>query len=609
MNLKNSMVPAFGLVLMAGLLGGSANAQTKLTSAKTIASAPKATTTTSAPANTSTAGTKVVAELPLKYHDMTEWRKSAAAPKRKAALSKATPAPVTKQIVFPDDHTVLKITMDKNSNGIVGVAKNPVGKSKKTTKDQYDCTTTTINLTANSSSFLNNDYSGTMANIFPGACYTYANLTDGHWQQQSGNRYAMQLSTNNTDISGNSYVNVNNPDQAMLQNGVTKLFQRMPNITGNESFSYQVSLADNSAAYSLEIGAGASGYGVTLSNVYSTANQSNHVHLTVDATKTLFSITTTPPDSGFFKDPTIENTPYLSFISAVNYGVRVLANADLQFNSEQEADQFKASYSGFGFSANLNVGYGSVSSSVQATINCYVVGGPGGQTVAYSLKDLEKQIQNIFAHCTYKDARPIKYEVSTFSGEQLNTYTATDNFTEVSCVPANGGSPEIDNIVLTVSQGSDGKEPKTGFRIDVDAGMTTGASNDPMFTVYTCGTENEGFANNSVTTIILKPAPGYKGKLDEETLQKAGGHIHIWPICYTPYATSGIGYDLWDITGVTMTINLKPTADNPAATSIGGNTGNLKWAFNQGPLVMSSQSQNQVDLYFNASLSASGANN
>lgn len=603
------MVPAFGLVLMTGLLAGSVNAQTKLTSAKTTASAPKTAATTSTTTNTGTPGTKVVAELPLKYHNMAEWRQSAAAPKRKAALSKATPGPVTKQINFPDDHSWLKLTMDKNSNGIAGTTKNPVGKPKKTTKDQYDCTTTTINLTANSSSFLNNDYSGTMANIFPGACYTYANLTDGHWQQQSGARYAMQLSTDNTDIKGNSYVNVNNPDQAMLQNGVSQLFQRMPNITGNESFSYQVSLADNSAAYSLNIGAGASGYGVTLSNVYSTANQSNHVHLTIDATKTLFSITTTPPDSGFFKDATIENTPYLSFISAVNYGVRVLANADMQFNSEQEADQFKASYSGFGFSANLNVGYGSVTSSVQTTINCYVVGGPGGQTVAYSLKDLEKQIQNIFAHCTYKDARPIKYEVSTFSGEQLNTYSETDNFTEVSCVPANGGSPEIDNIVLTVSQGSDGKEPKTGFRIDVDAGMTTGASNDPMFTVYTCGTENEGFANNSVTTIILKPAPGYKGKLDEATIQKAGGHIHIWPICYTPYSTSGIGYDIWDITGVTMTINLKPTADNPAATSIGGDKGNLKWSFNQGPLVMSSQSQNQVDLYFDASLSASGANN
>src|ERR1700727_2155450 len=121
-----------------------------------------------------------------------------------------------------------------------------------------------------------------MANFFPGACYTFSNLADGHWQQQFGTRYPMQLSTDNVDINGNSYVNVKSPDQATLQNGEAELFQRMPNKTGNESFSYQVSLADNSAAYSLEIGAGASGYGVSLSNVYSTANQSNHVHLTVD---------------------------------------------------------------------------------------------------------------------------------------------------------------------------------------------------------------------------------------------------------------------------------------------------------------------------------------
>ena len=235
---------------------------------------------------------------------------------------------------------------------------------------------------------------------------------------------------------------------------------------------------------------------------------------------------------------------------------------------------------------------------------------PGGSTVAYSLKDLEKQIQNIFAHCTYKEARPIKYEVSTFSGDQINTYSATDNFTVRSCLPSNGGSPEIDNIVLTVTQGGDGKEPKTGFRIDLDQGMTSGASADPMFSVYTCGSENEGFANNSVTTIILKPVSGYKGTLDEATLQKAGGHIHIWPICYPAYSTPSIGYDNWDITNITMTINLKPTADNPTATTIGGTSGNLQWNFNQGgPLVLSSKTENQIDLYFDANLNAQGANN
>lgn len=610
MNLKNSIRPAIGLVLMAGWLAGPATAQTKLTATKTAGGTTKAAAATATTASTDPALTKAVAEAPLKFHNMAEWRNSPAYPKRKAALDKATPNSVTTTINFKDDHSSISVTLNKKSSGVVGIQKQKVGSARNSKSSTYDCTTQQINLTANSSSFLNNDYSGSMSNIFPGACYTYANLTNGSWQQQFGNRYAMQLSTDNVNINGSSYVNVKSPDQATLQNGVTQLFQRMPNITANESFSYQVEEAENSAAYSLNIGAAASGYGISLSNVYSTSNQSKHVHMTIDATKTLFSITTTPPDSGFFRDASVESTPYLSFISAVNYGVRVLANADLEFASAEEADQFKASYSGFGVSASLNVGYGSVTSNVTTTINCYVVGGPGGTTVAYSLKDLEKQIQNIFSHCTYKEARPIKYEVSTFSGDQINTYSATDNFTVRSCQPANGGSPEIDNIVLTLQQGGDGKEPATGYRIDVDPGMRSG-SVDPMFTVYTCGNMNQGYANNSTATIILKPAPGYKGPLDLAELQKSGGHIHIWPICYTPNSTPGIGYDNWDITGLTVTINLKPTADNPNPKPIGGQaSGQLNWTL-QGAnqLVLSSKSGNQVDFYFDANFNPNGSSN
>jgi hypothetical protein len=603
--------PALTLSVLALLCSGHAKAQSK-TSGKS-----GTTTTTSTAANTTTTpktttGTVTTVLAPLKFHNMTEWRNSPAYPKRKATYDKSTPAPEQRKFTFQDKSN-LTISLDKKNPNIntAGITEKTVGKAKKESSGGYDCTTTTVNLTANSTSFLNNDYSGSTANLFPGACYTYANLTNGSWQQQAGPRYALQVSTDNPQINGQSYVNVNSPDQATLQNAVTELFQRMPNITGNESFSYQVSLADNSAAYNLAIGASASGYGVDLSNVYSNGNQSNHVHLTVDATKTLFSITTTPPDSGFFKDSKTESTPYLSFISEVDYGVRVLANADLQFSSQQEADQFKASYSGFGVSAALNINYGSVSKNVQTTINCYVIGGPGGTTVAYSLKDLETQIQKIFANCTYKQARPIKYVASSMSGDDLNTYSATDNFEVRSCVPANGGSPEIDNIVLTFTQGSDGKEPHTGFRMDVDAGMTGGGSATPMFTVYTCGTENNSFNGNSTATIILKRNPQYKGAFDLETLQKSGGHIHIWPICYPPNSTGGVGYDLWDITNVAMAINLKPTADDPNPQPIGGPASQqLNWNLS-GPnmLVLSSQSLNQVDFFFDANWNAQGNSN
>lgn len=163
-------------------------------------------------------------------------------------------------------------------------------------------------------------------------------------------------------------------------------------------------------------------------------------------------------------------------------------------------------------------------------------------------------------------------------------------------LPANGGPPEIDSVILSFKQGGDGKEPETGFRIDIDPGMESGASADPMFTVYTCGTENQSFDGHSTATIILKPAPSYKGKPDLAILRKSGGHIHIWPICYLPNSTGGIGYDVWDITNVVMTI--------------GGHPGSLVWHMD-GPnmLVLSSQSGNEADLYFDAGLNARGMGN
>jgi hypothetical protein len=147
----------------------------------------------------------------------------------------------------------------------------------------------------------------------------------------------------------------------------------------------------------------------------------------------------------------------------------------------------------------------------------------------------------------------------------------------------------IDSVVLSFRQGGDGKEPETGFRVDIDAGMEPGASVNPVFTVYTCGTENQPFESHSTATIILKPAPNYKGKPDLAALEKSGGHIHIWPICYLPNSGNGVDYDLWDITNVTMRIS--------------GWKGSLVWNMD-GPkmLVLSSQSGNEADLYFDAGL-------
>ena len=599
--LRATLLSALALVWCTGAL---AQAKPAAKSTAKLATQP--------PAASTPAVTTKLEVAPL-VRNMEEYQKTPAYAKRKVAYDKSTPAPVVNKYSFKDDGSSLAITLDKKlpAGQLVGPPSSSTsGKVKKETSGAYECTVTPVVLSANSNSFLNNDYSGSMANIVPGLCYTYANLTDGAWGQQPGSRYTTQLSCTQPNMSGVSYEYVSNPDQGTLQNGVNELFKRVPNTTGNESFFYQVSLAQTSAAYSLSIGAAASGYGVSLANTYSTSSQSNHVHMTIDATKTMFSITSTPPDSGFYKNPSIEATPYLSFISEVQYGVRVLANADLTFSSEQEADQFKASYSGFGFSASLGVDYGSVSSNVQTTINSYIIGGPGGVSVAYSLKDLKAQIEKIFATCTYKQARPIKYKASTMSGDVLNTTSITDNFAVRTCIPADGGSPTISSVVATVVQGSDGKEPHTGFIMEIVPGMTAGTPGDPEECMFVSLNQpmNEAYTANSTHTVIFRPGKKYKGKLDVATLTKSGGHMYIWPIGYTPGSTPGVSFDVWDITQLAIVINLNPSPANPNPTSIGGPTGTkLMWSLGQqNQLQLNSQQENSYSLYFDANFMAQG---
>jgi hypothetical protein len=174
-------------------------------------------------------------------------------------------------------------------------------------------------------------------------------------------------------------------------------------------------------------------------------------------------------------------------------------------------------------------------------------------------------------------------------------------------VTADSCSPEIDSVVLRFTQGKDGKEPETGFRMDIDAGTGTGVSGDPLFTVYTCGTEDQSFDAHSMENIVLKPAPCYKGKYDLRTLERSGGRIHIWPICYAPYSTGGISYDRWDITGVVMTIYFKPSVGEPSPKPIGGPDGSLVWNMEgQNMLVLNSQLGNEADLYFDAKFNAEG---
>jgi hypothetical protein len=78
---------------------------------------------------------------------------------------------------------------------------------------------------------------------------------------------------------------------------------------------------------------------------------------------------------------------------------------------------------------------------------------------------------------------------------------------------------------------------------------------------------------------------------------------------YKSGSTSGIAYDVWDITGISITVNLNPSPANPNPQSMGGQgDGKLLWNLGQqNQLVLDSRQPNTYNiLYFDANLISKG---
>jgi hypothetical protein len=508
--------------------------------------------------------TPVVANAPTVF-SMGEFRKSPQYAKRKAAYDKAV-WPQVKKLSFPHNHT-LTITINKvaNSTKDLPPTQKKVTPPKTTSSGGYDCTTTMVEYNANSDNFLNNPYAEASAHIYPGACYTLENLMNGSWKEEKGVRNSITIGTTNTNIKSgfHTYTQVNAPDFNSVNDAIATIKRGFSGCANLDTY-YQVTDVENEAVYNLAIGAGASGFGADISNQYSTVNQSKNVHLTIDATKTLFIMQSSIPDGGFFKDANIEATPYLSVIGEVSYGIRILANADFQFSSEEEADNFKASYSGFGLHADLSVDYGSSSKNVSVKINANIIGGPGGSLVAYSLADLKTQINKIMGSANCNNVQPIKYQTFTMAGDVLNTTSATDQIPVRNCLPVGKGEEEIQSIALNILQGGDGKEASTQFSVFILPSTTPAGTDEPMFIYDSRQSGLQKFENNSSNTVILTRNKNYKGTFDMASFQKAGGGRLIINLII-PEAGHAVGVDVWQITGLVATFEIKATTGNPGA--------------------------------------------
>jgi hypothetical protein len=443
--------------------------------------------------------------------------------------------------------------------------------TKKTDSIQWDCASSTVVLTASSTSFLNADYEQQAGYIYPGAIYTFDNFFGGNYNEPPGPRYPITLINEDPNATGSGYVVVKSPAQSTVLAGVKKLRQSMRGPAVNESFTYKVYETGNNATQALRVSGGGSYAGFSASNDYSSSSSSNSVNLTIDATKYLYTIDLQDQDSGFFVDPKTENIRNLMVMSQVSYGIRVLANLTYTFNTSQEADQFKAAYSGFGASVNFTLGEMSKSSSVSNTINCYIVGGASkNATPSFNKKELEHQIQAMFANVSNESVQPIAYTFKDMAGDVIGSYSATDDFHERNCVPNTNGA-RLKAIWAKFSTGPDGKEADDHYTFAVYGGNAgthnnfngydnnppqTVDSHEPFIAQYKTGPLNvvynrgEDYSVPLTMNNFLTEFTGTSGvyhDLNMGYFVKNGGliHLHIYPN----------GADTWNISSLVLTLD------------------------------------------------------
>jgi len=541
----------------------------------------------------------------------TEFKTSPIAAKMKAKHP-STIVPETVNRKFTDGSN-LKISLVKKTDihGPISVLAHPIpGSSRKSTASQngiiMECSSSMVNLTANSDSYLNSDYSTLSSHIYPGAVYNFKDFFTGNYKEQIGERYPITLVTNVTNLSGSSYVTINKPEEGPVNDGVNRLLHEMRGSPATIDYVTQAYESGSNSAQNLQVSGGGSYAGFSASDSYNTSSNSNTFSLTLDIRKEIVNMDIEAQDS-IFKDKNIESNPNLVMISHVSYGVRILANLTYTFNSTAEADSFKAAYSGMGANANFNLNQASKNSSFSNTINLYVVGGGGPNNVVVDRKDLYSEVNKIVASLNYENAKPIEYEFTDMAGNSLGTNSSTDNFSIKTCVP-NYDSAVLKSVFLTYDTGEDGKDNDTHYNMTLYPGKAqsnnnyngydnypqTQNNNEHFLAAYKTGPLNVIFPTMSSHTDqltinnYLYPAVfgGPKDKITLGYLKRGGGilHLHIYPN----------GHDTWMLRTITLKLYFEGGAPEQTIVFSGSGTGKKGYTL--------SESSTELTLYFDENL-------
>lgn len=362
----------------------------------------------------------------------------------------------------------------------VNGGRNPKARNKGTKDDNgLICTAYSISLSPESESF-DAPLADKMSHTYPGAAYNYndyiKNNTQPPHNKSKRNPIILQVSSS----SGNGkQILVEDPTKNNLDEAAGKLKYALPKQANNLSTEIYVQTIVNEATFALNVEAGGGGYGFKASAKFGLKYDSKKTYMSIDAKQKNYVITANRPDNaegGFYQDEAENAKNENVYMSSVTYGRRVIGIIETENDQEHMEVGAKASYDGFGVSANLGLGIVDKMSKAKTTVRLLFIGGNGDVITIPNptAASVQATINQWMTSTSSQAAVPIEYTFKNMRDIGMRWESVASNINYEQCVPKPPAAapPQPWDITVTLNSISNNKKESAKLGISQSVGVS-----------------------------------------------------------------------------------------------------------------------------------------
>ncbi len=341
-------------------------------------------------------------------------------------------------------------------------------KKSSSSEPGWDCVTSTVRVSLQDDSFMNTYNDSKNNKIYPGAVYTFDNFYNGSFKEESAKRNPIRIASTSNNIAGKIDETIEKPNQIDILNAKNSIAQRTDISKANRGFKARIFETSSFAENAIALGMSASGYGAKVSAGYENKRKSNEHYLMVEVTQEMYSMIAEMPSNGVFVNPEDAKKPGLMFLNSITYGFRALVSIKTTINTAEEAANFKAKYSNFGFGASVNIESISKELRSNSEVKMYIIGGENTGFLETKPDQIMARLNESLVGLSNKTAAPLYFTFVNMNNEAIKTSSATDQFTNPDCVPsAPKGTKRLYDVKLVLKnmeyKAGDKSKEKIGF--------------------------------------------------------------------------------------------------------------------------------------------------